>query len=237
MILRIKYSFLLLLFLGTTISAQNTKIVKKQKKHQQIQTVDSAYNYDFTVLAISVNKPCLKNTYTWYMNNAIHTTQGNYSGKLLDGICSKYYNKTNQLAAKGNYKNGQKTANWYEWNNNGTLLSNVKYKNGMKQGNATFYDSSGNIIEQCCFEKDKKHGKSISFVKGVKQSPVLYKHGEIHIKKEKGKKEKVSKDSKEKQNKEKQIKQKVQEKQQKQKVKAKKPLMKTDFLRSKNKKK
>ncbi len=182
----IKY-FLFLLLLLSNISVINAKNYKKEfdelKQYHKLQLADSLYDYRFTVLAVSEEKPELEKTYTWYMKNSILVTQGNYSGKLLHGTYTKYYCKTNQLAEKGDYKYGLKEGIWSEWNSNGTFLSNVTYKKGLKKGKAIFYDSSGNIIEKCSFKDDKKHGKSYSYVNGVEQKTVKYKNGIVKEKK------------------------------------------------------
>jgi hypothetical protein len=154
-------------------------IFDEHKQYHRLQLADSTYDYRFTVLAVSQKKPSLKKSYTWYMKNSIQVTQGNYDGKLLHGSYSRFYCKTNLLAAKGVYKYGLKEGVWYEWNGNGTLSSNVKYKKGFKKGKAMFYDSSGNMIEKCRFKNDKKHGKSYSYIDGVEQKPVKYKKGEV----------------------------------------------------------
>jgi antitoxin component YwqK of YwqJK toxin-antitoxin module len=181
-----KYAlFLFLLLSGTT--AMNAKNYKKEfdelKQYQKLQLADSLYDYRFTVVAVSKEKPQSEKTYTWYMKNAVLVTQGNYSGKLLHGTYTKYYCKTNQLAEKGDYKYGLKEGVWQEWNSNGTLSSNVTYKKGVKKGEAVFYDSSGNIVEKCIFKNDKKHGKSYTYVNGIEQKPVTYKKGVIKEKK------------------------------------------------------
>ena len=45
--------------------------------------------------------------YAWYQANAIHSTQGGYSGKLLNGQYTEYYPNKN-LKEQGAYKNGFK---------------------------------------------------------------------------------------------------------------------------------
>ncbi len=119
------YALLLLLLLSNTaiISAKNyKKEFDELKQYHKLQLADSLYDYRFTVIAVSREKPDLEKTYTWYMKNSIQVTQGNYSGKLLHGTYTKYYWKTNQLAEKGDYKYGLKEGAWQEWNNNGKYI-------------------------------------------------------------------------------------------------------------------
>ena len=67
--------------------------------------------------------------YAWYQANAIHSTQGGYSGKLLNGQYTEYYPNKN-LKEQGIYKNGLKTGNWRDWKEDGTLLYQHTWKEG-----------------------------------------------------------------------------------------------------------
>jgi len=67
--------------------------------------------------------------YNWYSANAIHSTQGGFSGKLLNGRYNEYYlNKS--LKEQGAYKRGLKTGSWQQWKDDGTLLRQSSWKNG-----------------------------------------------------------------------------------------------------------
>jgi len=67
--------------------------------------------------------------YAWYQANTIHSTQGGYSGKLLNGQYTEYYQNRN-LKEQGTYKNGLKTGNWRDWKEDGTLLYQHTWKDG-----------------------------------------------------------------------------------------------------------
>lgn len=68
--------------------------------------------------------------YTWYSANAIYTTQGGYSGRLLNGMYNEFYpNKS--LKTQGLYKNGLKTGAWKNWKEDGSLVEQVNWKNGI----------------------------------------------------------------------------------------------------------
>ncbi len=226
MTMRLKYSFLMLLLLTITTKTEAQKDYKKifdeQKNYHRLQLTDADYDYKFTVLAVCDIKPSVKCEYTWYLNNAINTTQGNFGGKLLHGTYSKYLYKTHQLVTKGSYEKGVKTGIWHEWNPDGTFSSVVEYKNGYKHGNASFYDTSGNLIEECSFKEGKKDGKSTTYVDGKKQESVSYKNG-IERKKDVKKEEKLEEQETKKEEKEK-------------KEKAKKSASKEDTPQQKEKK-
>ena len=74
--------------------------------------------------------------YAWYQANAIHSTQGGYSGKLLNGLYTEYYQNKN-LKEQGTYKNGLKTGSWRDWKEDGTLLYQHKGKDGVQLPDST----------------------------------------------------------------------------------------------------
>jgi len=77
------------------------------------------------------SKPHLKKTlfYAWYSADVIHSTQGGYSGRLLNGKYNEFYLNKN-LKEQGLYKNGLKTGPWKSWKEDGSLAAQVTWKNG-----------------------------------------------------------------------------------------------------------
>lgn len=71
--------------------------------------------------------------YYWYSADAIHATQGGYSGKLLNGLYNEYYYPDKNLKEQGTFKNGLKEGIWKTWNTNGTLHSITKWKHGVEK--------------------------------------------------------------------------------------------------------
>ncbi|TWI94535.1 hypothetical protein JN11_04645 [Mucilaginibacter frigoritolerans] len=67
--------------------------------------------------------------YFWYYAGGIHSTQGGYSGKLLDGYYNEYY-LSKSLKQQGTFKKGLKNGNWKSWNEDGTLKEDILWKNG-----------------------------------------------------------------------------------------------------------
>jgi len=87
--------------------------------------------------------------YYWYSDNAIHSTQGGYSGDLLNGLYNEYYLNKN-LKAQGVFKKGLKEGVWKSWKDDGTLSEVSTWKNGLiVQGN------SGSIFEKVNIFKKK----------------------------------------------------------------------------------
>jgi hypothetical protein len=67
--------------------------------------------------------------YYWYSAGAIHSTQGGFSGKLLNGQYTEYYPDRN-LKEQGNFKKGVKDGLWHSWNADGTLSATVTWRRG-----------------------------------------------------------------------------------------------------------
>jgi hypothetical protein len=67
--------------------------------------------------------------YYWYSANQVHTTQGGYSGRLLDGVYIEYYPDKN-LKEEGTFKKGLKNDTWKSWNQDGTLKQVIQWKSG-----------------------------------------------------------------------------------------------------------
>src|SRR5688500_101 len=62
--------------------------------------------------------PSADRYYYWYSANQINTTQGGFSGSLLNGLYSDFYRNKN-LKEKGEFDHGLKTGEWMAWYDNG----------------------------------------------------------------------------------------------------------------------
>jgi len=67
--------------------------------------------------------------YFWYYAGGIHSTQGGYSGKLLDGSYNEYY-LSKALKQQGTFKKGLKNGKWKSWSEDGSLKEDILWKNG-----------------------------------------------------------------------------------------------------------
>jgi hypothetical protein len=74
--------------------------------------------------------------YYWYGTNIIHTTEGGYSGQLLNGKYNAYYPNKN-LQEQGIFKKGLKDGLWKNWDEQGTLTATYKWKSGVLQPDST----------------------------------------------------------------------------------------------------
>lgn len=89
------------------------------------------------------SKPGIKSDrfYYWYDDNSIHSSQGGYSGKLLNGLYEAYYLNHN-LKEQGTFKKGLKDGAWKSWKEDGTLSQAANWKNGVlvPENTASFWD-------------------------------------------------------------------------------------------------
>lgn len=116
--------------------------------------------------------------YYWYKSGEIHSSVGEIGGDVLEGKFMKYY-KTNQLAEKGDFKNGLKVGEWNTWHKNGRIQTTVKWRNGMKNGRFELYDSTGNILLSGRYRSNLKQGEWIDY----RVSDTLkYRKGTLKIK-------------------------------------------------------
>lgn len=78
------------------------------------------------------NDPGINNNlyYFWYAANEIHSTQGGFSGKLLNGTYVEYY-KNKSLETQGAFKEGLKNGIWKSWNIDGSLIQAENWKKGI----------------------------------------------------------------------------------------------------------
>jgi len=149
---------LFLMSFNSLFSQDYEKMFEEYKSKHHFQTVDSLYHYSFTVEAKSTLEPELNKTYTWYLNNAIHVSRGNYSGKLMNGSFVKYSKANNQMIEKGTYLLGVKQGLWYVWNADGTLSSYSEYKKGDLNGEFIEYADSNKCKFSGEFKKNLKSG-------------------------------------------------------------------------------
>ncbi|MCR5496793.1 MAG: hypothetical protein K6F48_03045 [Paludibacteraceae bacterium] len=148
------------------------------KKSHHLQCTDSLYAYSFVAESKSEMKPSLSKTYFWFLNNAIHSSAGNYNGKLLNGAYVKMTKKERALVEKGNFTNGLKDGAWYNWNLDGTLSSYTEYKGGVKNGKFIQY-AENNIPEITgSYKNDLKSKKWTIYKDGHLYSETTFKEGE-----------------------------------------------------------
>lgn len=109
----------------------NTTRVTDDNNTQQIRIVDTAQEINAEMLPFKAD-PKIKNDryYFWYYNNVIHSTQGGYTGQLLNGHYIAFYPDKN-LKEEGYFKRGLKDGEWKTWNQKGDLTNVTDWNEGV----------------------------------------------------------------------------------------------------------
>ena len=116
--------------------------------------------------------------YYWYSSNQIHTTQGGYSGRLLNGLYEEYFPNKN-LKVKGEFKKGLKDGSWKAWLENGSLADETNWKNGIKSGTFTVYNADGSIKQTGSYKHSVLDGKIITYNINGSKEIITYKSGNV----------------------------------------------------------
>lgn len=116
--------------------------------------------------------------YFWYSGGQIRSTQGGYSGKLLNGGYKEYYLNKN-LRAQGRYKKGLQAGDWDYWYPDGSLREQVFYKAGLRQGIFREFDTKGNLKRQGKYRNDILNGKVRTYTGADSVSYSRYKNGKL----------------------------------------------------------
>jgi antitoxin component YwqK of YwqJK toxin-antitoxin module len=113
----VKISFTALLFFISFVA------MAQEGKHKNVEIVNDTTTIKFQVIESKTKMAPQANTvYTWYFNNKIYTTKGEYSGLLLDGDY-KEYDKKGKLKMEGKYTQGGKTGEWKKWSVKGEVTT------------------------------------------------------------------------------------------------------------------
>jgi len=162
------------LFCSNAVRAQS--YVDKMLSHQ------ITLNYpDHTVVAsvkpvemVSIESAA---AYYWFSGNQINTTQGGYSGKLLNGKYQDFYLNKN-LKEAGWFDKGLKSGLWKSWTENGILKDEYTFNAGAKNGDYVKYDTIGKVFEKGSFKQDLLSGKQERVV-GDSTVTIYYQQGKI----------------------------------------------------------
>ncbi|MBQ9099896.1 MAG: hypothetical protein IJY54_00740 [Paludibacteraceae bacterium] len=168
---------LLVIVCQNGISRDNENLFYEYKKKYYLQCDDSLYVYKFITESKSVILAEIDKNYTWFYNNAIHNSYGNYSGKLLNGEYTKFKKGTYNLVEKGNYLHGTKNGSWYYWHEDGTLSSYIEYENGIKNGTYIQYADSNKYAIKGTYKNNLKENQWTSYQDGLVINLTTYKKG------------------------------------------------------------
>jgi len=112
-------------------STNNTKSVNDDDI-TQVRIIDTVQEIRADIASYK-SEPKKKNDryYYWYFNKVIHSTQGGYSGTLLNGHYIAFYPDKN-LKEEGNFNRGLKDGQWKTWNKKGDLTAVTNWNDGLE---------------------------------------------------------------------------------------------------------
>lgn len=119
--------------------------------------------------------------YYWYSSNAIHITQGGFSGKLLNGVYTEYYLNKN-LKEQGRFKKGLKSGIWKTWADNGNLLQTFTWKNGARSGVFYSYSKDGKVQQTGKYSHDHLNGRVLTYAENGVPEETFYRDGALQAK-------------------------------------------------------
>lgn len=171
-----KISILLIVVIHTSIYAQNRKrITEKRNNGTEIFEINTFKDPN---LKIDEEK-----NYVWYSQELgiIRTTEGGYSGNLLDGKYQAFDEKGN-LIAQLNFKNGIKDGEEKRWNEEGKLVYKVIWKNGIATYTKFITEDGINWIEWIGEYPQNGTKKKVYNLNGVLISEESEIDGKIEVK-------------------------------------------------------
>jgi antitoxin component YwqK of YwqJK toxin-antitoxin module len=127
---------------------------------------------------LPAGKPKLKpdRLYYWFSGNTIHTTQGGYSGKLLNGDYNEYFPGKN-LKDQGKFKKGLKDGVWKTWDESGALTQEITWSDGMKEGPFSIYDERGEVKQSGTLRQNQLNGDILFYHGKDSVETKIYKAG------------------------------------------------------------
>lgn len=136
---------------------------------------------DRTILAeiIPVNSnPDVQSTltYYWYATNKVHTLQGGFSGRLLNGAYTETYLNHN-TRTMGTFKKGLKDGTWKDWDERGTLIQVVNWHNGIRSGSFSFFNPDGSLKQSGEYHQNELDGPVVFHESRDSSRIVYYNNG------------------------------------------------------------
>ncbi len=102
-------------------------------------------------------KPSSSKQYFWYLNGAIGSNYGGYTGKLLHLDYTALLN--DKLVRSGSFNKGLKDGWWISWYENGMIKEIYSYRKGALYGKYFLFDDAGNNMSKGRYKDGKFHNK------------------------------------------------------------------------------
>ncbi len=177
-----KFNFLCLalVFAGSVLAAKGQKNVNELLTHKVIVNQGDhtivAYAKPVDQISLDIDK-----RYYWFSSNQIKSTQGGFSGKLLNGSYQEFY-PNKQLKESGFVTKGLKAGLWKSWDRTGQLQNDYNWNSGRRNGVYHIYDSTGIVFEVGRYRNDLLNGKQKLF-HGDSVKVVLFRNGKVRERK------------------------------------------------------
>jgi hypothetical protein len=147
------------------------------KNHVQVNVNEKTESMVFSVLNSKKSiKISSQKFYFWYSSNQIKSTQGGYSGKLLDGVYTCFY-LNNNLKEKGIFKLGLRDKSWNSWHENGKLSEVSIWNNGFKNGKSFIYNDKGELVKILNYKNSLLNKNQLYYQDGKIVEQKKYKMG------------------------------------------------------------
>ncbi|WP_158829365.1 toxin-antitoxin system YwqK family antitoxin [Mucilaginibacter lacusdianchii] len=167
-----KLTYLLLLASTTTVQAQHIPTLGVNK----VRITAPGKTIVAELSTKDESEPQTDRSYYWYGSNAVHITQGGYSGKLLHGSYQEFY-PDKSLREQGEFKKGLKEGTWKTWQESGALEELTTWHYGQKEGDFVLYDAAGKPQKTGHYENGLLEGKVLIYHGGDSIETVKYKNG------------------------------------------------------------
>ncbi|RZK25597.1 MAG: hypothetical protein EOO43_05105 [Flavobacterium sp.] len=179
----IKFSYvitLLIYIICSSANGQNT-VYQYNNYNHTITFLNHKINFQLKPYKNSPKISEVKRQYHWYANNEIQVTENGYSGKLLNGLYTDFYENRN-LREQGQFKTGLKHGEWKKWSLRGKILETINFSDGLRHGAYAKYNELGQLMETTSYKNDKIDGKLHHHIKPDSIVTTQYKNGNVELK-------------------------------------------------------
>lgn len=147
-----------------------------EKELMQRRTLENLEGKEEFLITDKQVKPLKNREYYWYRAGKVNRSEGNYAGKLLDGVYTRFY-EDHSIREKGDFKNGIKTGTWLHWYPNGEISKKESFNNdGNLHGYYAVLDENGDLVSRGYYRNGQKQGRWVDY---TNQDTLYYKRGEI----------------------------------------------------------